>query len=251
MQRLRLASLVRRWALFAGLALCCVETGCSGGQTGGESPIPAAGGGCDAVYEEFAIDALTPLGATAESVLAPVLGINTAPLLWSSNTGSLTIGPEQGLSQVELIASYAGGRIAWAHYVQPSPATGALPSTLSCAVDRLEVELEIELRTAGGALDERFVAKLGAVAVDIAQLTATLPVNELRGSFFVMTPANVSAPALQVNALWDVFGFRGSLMGGVEMLYLGPNAGSSTDGVVGFGFVPYAEWPPPTGNGRP
>jgi len=186
-------------------------------------------------------------------VLEPVLGTNTAPLLWSSNTGSLTIGPEQGLSQVELIASYRGGRIAWAHYVQPSPELGALPSTLSCAVDRLEVELEFELRTAGGALDERFVATVGAVAVDIAQLTTKLPVDELQGSFFVTTPTNVSAPTLQVNALWDVFGFRGTLMGGVEMLYLGPSSSSSSSnnagGAVGFGFVPYAEWPPPAGSG--
>ena len=34
MNRLRLASLVRRWALVTGLAVCCAGTGCgSGGQT--------------------------------------------------------------------------------------------------------------------------------------------------------------------------------------------------------------------------
>jgi hypothetical protein len=253
MHRFRFASLVRRWTLVTGLALGCVGTGCGGGQTGGESPLPSLGGGCQAAHEEFALDALTPLGATAASVLEPVLGTHTAPLLWSANTGSLTVGPESGLSQVELTASYAGGRIAWARFGQVSDVSAQATSTpaLGCAVDRLEVELDVRLRTRGGALDERFVARLGATSVDNAQLVTNLPYDELQGSLFAMTPEGVSVNFVQVSAVWDVLGFRGTLMGGVEMIYSDPSASSSAKGVVGFGFVPLAQWPPPLGDGGP
>jgi hypothetical protein len=253
MHRFRLASLVRRWALVTGLALGCVGTGCGGGgQTGGESPLPAHGGGCAAQLQELTLDALTPLGATAERVLEPVLGTNTAPLLWSSNTGSLTIGPERGLGQIELTVTYAGGRVSWAHFAPDADeVSGGAVSTLSCAVDRLEVELDVWLRTSGGALDEHFVATLGAPSVDNAQLTTNLSLDELDGSFFVMAPADVVASTMQVTAVWDVLGFRGTLMGGVEMTYRDPNASSRDSGAVGFGLVPFAEWPPPRGNGGP
>jgi hypothetical protein len=248
MNRLRLASLARRWALVTGLAVCCVGTGCgSGGQTGGEQP---ATGSCEASYEALTLDSPTPLGATPASVLEPVLGAHTSPLSWSANTGSVTIGPEQGLSQVELTASYEGGRIAWARF-EPSPSSAAAEAPgalLGCGVDRLEVDLDVWLRTSGGALDERFVATLGAPAVDITQFTERLPLDSLAGSFFVTAPAGVTVPGVQLTVVWDVFGFRGTLMGEVEMTYRDPNASSSTSGVVGFGFVPFAEWPPPAGS---
>lgn len=246
MHRLRFTSLVRRWALITGVAVCCIGTGCgSGGQTGGELP---ATGGCEATYEPLALDAQTPLGATPASVLEPVLGTHSSPLLWSANTGSLSIGPEQGLSRVELTASYRGGRIAWARFVpevSDGEAAGPAP-LLGCGVDRLEAELEVWLRTSGGALDERFVATLAAPAADMAELTARLPLDSLAGSFFVTAPTGVTAPAVRVTSVWDVFGFRGTLMGEVEMTYHDPNA-SSSSGVVGFGFVPFADWPPPAG----
>ena len=152
MHRLRLSSFVRRWALVAGLAVCCIGTGCgSGGQTGGEFP---ASGGCEATYEELALDAPTPLGVTPASVLEPVLGTHSSPLLWSADTGSLSIGPEQGLSQVELTASYEGGRIAWARFgLDTSSAAAGQPAPLlGCGVDRLEVELEPGLNLLTGGL---------------------------------------------------------------------------------------------------
>jgi hypothetical protein len=253
MHRHRLASLIRRWALVTGLALGCVGTGCGGGgQTGGESPLPA-NGGCQATHEELALDVLTPLGATAASVLEPVLGTHTAPLLWNADTGTLTVGPEQGLSEVEVTASYAGGTIRWARFGQESDESAQAASTpaLSCAVDRLEIELDVRLRTGGGALDERFEAWLGATAVDNAQLATNLPFHELQGSLFAMTPQGVSVNFVQVSAVWDVMGFRGTLMGGVEMIYSGPNASSRPKSTVGFGLVPLAQWPPPPGNGGP
>jgi hypothetical protein len=247
MNRSRIASLVRRCALITGLGLCCLGTGCgSGGQTGGESP---ASDSCEARYEELTLDSPTPLGATPASVLEPVLGTHSSPLLWSANTGSLSIGPEQGLSQVMLTASYEGGRIAWARFgLEAASGAGDGPgSLLGCGVDRLEVELDVWLRTSGGALDEHFVVTLAAPAVDMAELTTRLPLDSLGGSFFVTAPAGVTSPAVRVTAVWDVFGFRGTVMGEVQMIYRDPNASSSADAAVGFGFVPFAEWPPPAG----
>jgi hypothetical protein len=251
---LRIASLVRRSAFIAGLWACCLGTGCGsgGGQTGGEFPAP--GLGCNHEYEALTLDAPTPLGATAATVLAPVLGTHTAPLLWRADTGSVTVGPEQGLSQVELIVSYEGGRVAWA-FVPPGDAgaatgvAGGAPATaFGCPLDRLEVEVTVQLRTGQGALDERFVATLGAIAADNAQLFTRLPLDALQGSLFVTGPAGATALALQVSVAWDVVGFHGTLLGEVE--YREPNSGNA-DSTVGFGFVPYADWPPPTGAGRP
>jgi hypothetical protein len=245
MNRTRLASLLRRPALSAALVVCAIGTGCgSGGQTGGEQPVTSPV--CQPVYENLGLDTPTPLGVTPASVLEPVLGTSSSPLLWSANTGSLTLGPEQGLSQLELGATYEGGSIAWAHFEPHSDApAGTSPALLGCPIDRLEIELGVRLRTEGGALDERFVATLGAPAAGDAQLSTRLALDSLEGSFFVTAPAGVSTPALQLNAVWDVFGFRGTLLGEVSMERRDP---SGSGGTVSFGLVPFAEWPPPAGS---
>lgn len=250
MHRLGFASFVRRWAWIAGLSTLAVGAGCGGGQTGGESPIPASGG-CDRALRAFALDEQTPLGASPNRVLEAVLGTSTSALLWSSNTGSLTIGPEHGLSEIELTATYSGGRVTWVHFVPPAYETGDTATTLlGCPADRLEIELDVRLRTSGGALDERFVGTLAATSVDNAQLAINLPISGLAGSFFVTAPAGVNADIMQITAVWDVFGFRGTLVGGVEMTDGARDAGSK-GGSVGFGFVPFAEWPPPAGSSQP
>ncbi|HTV19508.1 MAG TPA: hypothetical protein VMG12_12570 [Polyangiaceae bacterium] len=257
MTRLRLASFVRLGAFITGLAACCIATGCGsadnvqvypGGQTGGEQPQPSTGGGCEAQYTELALDEVAPFGATAASVLEPVLGTHTAPLLWSSNTGNVSIGPEQGLSDVELGVSYQGGRIAWAHFVprEGDGSTGAV-TALGCAADQLEVELDVQLRTGGGALAEHFVTTLAATTPDNAQIAPRLTLDALAGSFFVTAPRGTSVAAIRVTSNWDVFGFRGTVDGEVTMMSGDPNAAGG--GTVGFGYVPFAAWPPPGNTG--
>lgn len=223
-----------------------------GGQTGGEMPVPGASGGCEGMREEFTLDAPTPLAATARTVLEPVLGTHTAPLLWRSNTGPLTIGPEQGLSQVELTVTYSGGHISWLHFdhdeAAATPGAGATPQ--SCPVEHLEIELDGQLRTAGGALDERFPIRLAAVAVDNVQFTEWLQLDTLQGTFVATPTPGFRATALRVTTVWDVFGFRGTVLGEVE-LSRDSDAGSGDASSVGVGLVPIADWPPPAGDSGP
>jgi hypothetical protein len=95
--------------------------GCTGGQTGGEGTgeVPGSASQCDVQSTPLAFDAVTPLGPTAEQLIAPLLASHRSALLWRANTDPVTLAPEQGESSIELVLSYAGGNVNWLHFVEP------------------------------------------------------------------------------------------------------------------------------------
>jgi hypothetical protein len=196
----------------------------------------------------LSLDTVTPLGVSAARVLEPVLGAHSSPLLWSANTAPVTVGPEQGQSQIDLALSYDAGSVAWVHF---APATsnesGAASTLLGCPPDRLQVEVSVRLSTSGGALDERYTATLSAETVDGVAFSQRLPLASLVGALVVTTPEGIQASTLVVNAAWDVLGFHGTLLGEVTTQRTDP----SGSGSVGYGLLPYAEWPPPPSRTAP
>ncbi len=236
-------------------------SGCLGGQTGGEveGPTPALGNdlSCDEVIRAIAFDEPSPLGESAADALAPVLRVSSSSLLWSANTAPVTLGPERGVSEIQISIEYQGGRVLWTDS-EPKPAmsgaggtgasgmgAGTALTALPACLDRLEVDVVASLATAGGALDESFPVTLRLDTAERVSLSHALLVADLSGSLSVSTSDGTSAPRLLVYAFWDEAGFHGSLDGEVatkRTIEQNPSSSSSSSALI-----QYAVWPPPAG----
>jgi hypothetical protein len=233
------------WPLISGLALSFAVLACEGGQTGGEdiNGFPADSP-CQERVQVIALGDARPLGFSGAEVLAALPGPHTAPLHWNASTQPLTLSPEQGESRIELGIDYAGGRVFWLRPPASSDG-GAPPSALGCPGERLEIEVLVELKSAGGALDERFATRLRASSPQSAQLVHSLPLAGLSGALVVTAPPGVSATLLSMNAWLDEQGFRGALSGPVT------EESSQSPGSVSGRVITFAEWPAPGAVDRP
>ena len=183
---------------------------------------------CDEVVTVLSgVDAETGLGFTAADVLAVAEGSHTAPIFW--HPGDVQFGPETDEGELSVDLSYAGGEI---RYVQ---ATNPNAAEMGC-VDRLEIDAEVQLHTAGGALDESFSAPLRASRPGVAMLRHELPLDEIAGDLAVTSvePANGEAAPLSLELGVSSFGVFGSIDGGVEV-----HSGDA----VAFGLQNYATFP--------
>jgi hypothetical protein len=234
------------WARVFGLALSFVALACEGGQTGGEDTgngFPADSP-CNERVQAIALDDARPLGFSGAEVLASLPGPHTAALYWNASTQPLTLSPEQGESRIELSIEYTGGRVLWLRPPASSDG-GAASSGLGCPGERLEIEVLVELKSAGGALDERFATRLRASGPQSAQLDHSLPLAGLSGALVVTAPPGISATLLSVNAWLDEQGFRGALSGSVT------EESSQSPGSASGRVITYAEWPAPGAAARP
>lgn len=147
--------------------LALVALGCAGA-----APRPAldvypvaalAEDGCEPAVEQVEhIDQPTALGFSAIDVLTRLAGPRSAPLIWleppPSAEYTFAYAPEHGASTVTLDVRAADGSI-WHRYRTPS--FGA-PEGTECDTGVLEIPVQVTLRSAAGALDESFMATLGA-----------------------------------------------------------------------------------------
>ncbi len=238
----------RPHAVFMACALGLVCFACQGGQTGGEvvegpPSVPGSSLGCDReILGMLAIDAREPLGFSGADALAAVLDRRAAELAWSADTLPFSIGPEQGLSSIDLALEYRGGPVRWLHFKRSGASTDQ-PSTgdTGCGPDRLAIEVVVRLRTGGGAFDEEFSAELEAPSATYPSLVHELSLDTLSGSFTVSAPAGYSAPVVVVSAAWGEQYFLGTLAGLVERETAQSNA-SRPESMS----VIYATWPPPS-----
>jgi hypothetical protein len=132
------------------------------------------------------------LGFAAEDVLAAITAMRNQTLVWHPFE-DLRYGPEageQGLT-IELVAQGTQVRV-----VDFEPLvrmqTSKLPQTSQdsptaapACKDELQFEVEVVLKSAGGALDERFKATLRADGVDSVALAQRVDARDLGGSFAV------------------------------------------------------------------
>lgn len=235
-------------------------SGCLGGQTGGEytpepgtaprpvdngvgapevpeTPQPSKGPqedhGCARNEQAIALTDSSQLGFSATDVLEATLGVHSAPLHWNPSTGLVSYGPEAGESGITLSVTFDDGR---AFFIAAGPAPGG--AELACRADHLEVDVRVRLETYGGALAEEFPARLRAERPDLVTLSRALPLDTLKGSFFVELPRNQKLDALNVQATFTSSGTAGVLSGTVvEQVGTGPDAS------VGAQYVKFADWP--------
>lgn len=181
------------WGLLA-CALCA--TGCAeraivpATDTGnpfneGGNPTNGEGGGaCDASATPIELDAETPLGFGARSVLGFAEGEHVLPLVWSE-TSSVTHAAEGSDTELRLRITPLGASFVDRETRQSGPGEGLLSglTPLGGCRDSVRIDVRLELSTADGLLAESVDAALEAYAADFASAFVRIDTSELAGSF--------------------------------------------------------------------
>ncbi|HYQ27081.1 MAG TPA: hypothetical protein VER04_07675 [Polyangiaceae bacterium] len=220
-------SLTHRIALGAAFLALPTLTGCGGGVQAGGQTGEESSDGCVFVLTPLSAQELSPLGFSAEQVLALAKGEKLATFDWLETPG-VTYGPESGAGQVTVDVS-ASGPAQFARFQESK--RGA-----QCH-DHVEIPVNVALSTAGGALDESFTTTLVATSADEAAVTQVVPAAELRGTF-AFSPDTLGARRflrLEVNLRFGAEAFAGYLFGSLE-------SGDAASGVTSFQPVPLACW---------
>lgn len=208
--------------------------GSGGGSVIGVSgSFGSTGGGCEVfgicpcepISSDVALDEVTPLGFSAEQVLAVAAGLHEATLVYGLNNVSgveLSL-PDQATS-VTLSIEPAGT----AHFVTDA----AVPASTACA-SVLEIDVEVTLSTADGAFNEHFADKLRVDDPSRAHLVGHIDLESLEGNLSLGLPdgATISESGLNI-ILGDGF-FAGDIAGAI----------SACKGTTcGVGSVTFAAW---------
>lgn len=216
------------WGL--GLVLGCggTETGnplSNGGETAG-------GGNCEVVRAESVdLAAETALGFRANDVLAYAGGQHDETLTWQAlRLGSY--GPESGQQPLSV-----GVAVRSAKLVQyANKGDGELAS--NCG-EQLELDTDVTLKSAGGALDESVRATLVAKHAGLASLDLRLDPAKLNGTLRVTAPQGWTTTALALAVQFTPYALSGSLTPSFEQRTadsVGMSAGSGA--MATFGLPP-------------
>jgi hypothetical protein len=216
----------------AWLAACLA--GCNGTSTGNpfddddEDPGETAGGhaygNCDSDATALeSADAETPLGFTAADVLAFAAGLHETTIRWQPSELA-SYAPESGEHALTLRVTHAGGELRYVEYREGESdgreggelAIGTEPCSNHNAI---EIDVEVEVMTDGGALDERVAGTLRASSLNWAILDVPLEADELGGAFVITEtrPAGFTLVQLALEFGLSPLGLRGELDGVFEM----------------------------------
>jgi hypothetical protein len=189
---------------------------------------PSEDGCAPALARVSSVDEATPLGFTAVDVLARLSGPRSSALDWleaaSSEEYLIEYGPERGRSTLDLDVRLADGPILHRYR---TPVLGA-PEGTECDAGALEIPVEVTLRSAGQALDERFEATLEARVPYRARLTKTFAPGSLAGGLELdkvrsLDPARTfELGALTLDAVLWPGGSMGSLAARVDAHHATP-----------------------------
>lgn len=236
----------QRGALFLVAALGAA--GCAGGQTGGEfgAENGTGGGGtldgnetasaCDEDATELGLDEVSPLGFSADDVLALAEGTHEATLTWVPDEAAMaTTTLEPGTTEVTLVIEPAGP----ASFVDAEPpasgSSGGMIELGWVCPDRVDVPVTVTLTTADGALDETLDGTLSATDAGSATLLVPIELDELEGtlSFEVVSPEGGVPIQTRLEVVFGEGIFAGRLSGTIE---------TRTDQVATAAGATYAEW---------
>jgi len=204
----------------------------------GDGDTLEGGGGCvEEVTVLAGVDAANALGFTAAEVLDFASGEHASPMVWGEGVedGLATVhfGPEAGAGKLTAVIDYAGGEV---RYVKSSPAPSEYDGGFAICNDRLEIDVEVKLESAGGAFHEGFMAALRATTPRIATLVHDVAVEDLDGSLALteVSPASVSVGDVHIELGITEDGLFGGASSVVEV---------HEDDWVAATFMNYATWP--------
>ncbi len=168
--------------------------GCLGGQTGteewaddgtgGGSSTNGEGSGCEDQEQDVASDDAS-LGFAFDDVAPFVIGEHSTDLAWGNANPSVSFGPESGTGSLVLEIDWAGG-VKRIHSVPREDSGGAGPAIeLLCPPDRLAADVTLRLTSGGGRLRRKRPGARRRRSPGRAELEATIPIDQLKGSFQV------------------------------------------------------------------
>lgn len=223
--------------LVASLAPACIDADPSPHEPGGEL---GAGGCVEEVTILAGVDAASALGFSAADVLAHAEGEHTSAMIWSGGTNegvaTVELGPEVGAGELTVTIDYAGGEV---RYIQSSPKDveeGSLGGFSTICNDRLEIDVAVDVASAGGGLAESFTAALRATTRGIATLHHEIAFADLQGSLAVtkVEPAHATVGPVEL----DLGISPSGLFGGASALLQVEHGGA-----VGVSQLSIARWP--------
>lgn len=204
---------------------------------GGGDTLDAGGGCVEEVTVLAGVDAASVLGFTAADVLDLATGEHVSPMTWGAGVeddlATVHFGPEAGAGKLTAIIDYAGGEV---RYVKSTPEASEYDGGFAICNDRLEVDVEVKLISAGGAFDEGFVAALRATTPRIATLVHDAKIDDLDGSLALteVSPASVSVGDVHIELGITEDGLFGGASSVIEV---------HEDDWVAATFMSYATWP--------
>lgn len=203
------------------LALLLLWAGCTGTSTGnplgdGGDTGPDLGGGeetggeaCEEVgAREVGEDEQTELGFSARDVLMNAAGAHSETLRWQPLRVA-DYGPESGEQALSIAIVRTAAPVRLVDYEKK----GAGEEYEYCP-DLLEIEVDVSLQTAAGALAEQFTTKLRARSKEVAHISHRLDPQQLGGSFAVTElrlEEGYALELLHVDMSLTRFGISGSL----------------------------------------
>jgi hypothetical protein len=239
---MQLPRLALSLSLLAGALSACVD-GTSTGNPHNGGPGVGEETGSDYCKkrdsEDVAPDAPTELGFSAGEVLAFVEGTHEETVTWYPQRIA-SYGPESGSQALTLVITRKGSpRLT--HY---GPDTGGAEIGVDCG-PAIEVDVDVTLTTAQGALDERLSGTLQIKSALTASLFLRPDPNKLGGSFHI---TEVHTPGfklvqLSLSITFTKFGTAGQLQPTFEMRSNGAVGASAGDR------NPLAAWGPPACEG--
>jgi hypothetical protein len=179
--------------------LATLLSACAGTSTG--NPVDAKGhtaargaAACETVHTtQLALDAESPLGISAAELLALANRVPASTLAWPATDDKLRIGPESGTSALSITVTAKSDQARFVEIGLAIPSTEtagtvSLEKDVTCP-SRLELDVQVHIETAGGALNETFDAELWATSRRLAVVpNVELPATRLQGSLSAELP---------------------------------------------------------------
>lgn len=216
------------------LALACDL----GGKDDKDEELETGSGDCVETVTVLAdLDAVSALGFAPAELLAHAVGEHSSPMVWGEgikeSIATVSFGPESGASTLTATIAHKGGE---ARYVASKPKESEWDGGYASCSDRIEVDVEVTLASAGGALMESFIAPLRGSTAKVATLRHEIELAELGGSLALtqVEPEQATVGAMQV----ELGISEGGLFGGASSVVEVPIGDS-----VGATFMTYASWP--------
>ena len=204
-------------------------------ENSGDVTGPADGGGapCIDTPTVIAVDADTPLGNTAQGLLADKLGPRSTLLTFSEEPLSLADAWRGVTLPLSVEVRYEGGEIRWVDS-EINPESGGEGFPGEC-LDRLEVDVGFDFVTEGLEFDEHRDAVLQFFDAESAQMRVELLPPGLNGSLDPATLYKDEEPQWIVTGIEIGAQFQGAALGGSLLNEV--QVGDDESGFAGFGSV--------------
>lgn len=186
------------------------------------------------------LDAATALGFTAADVLVSAAGPHTAAMTWSGGLDDgpvdIELTPAAGAADLSVTITYAGGEVRHIKSTPDDGGEGHDGGFFADCHDRIEVDVEVDISSSDGGLDERFVAPLRATTRGISTLRHAIAFDDLQGSLKLakVDPASAKVGPVAFDLGISPSGLFGDAGAQVEVEFAGG---------IGATFMNIARWP--------